>query len=452
MKTSYDVKLWKRYKYVGKNVTSYHVRWVVAKEPFKEVFSTVALAKSFESRLKSAMAEGIAFDVASGLPVTMLKADESKVGWYEFARDYLEMKWPEASPGHRKSLVDSLIPITVWMLKTQPSERDQKALRAALRCGLNPRRRDEEHPSEIERWLRWVQDNSRRVTELAEPDVLRRLLAALDLKLDGTRAAADTIRLRRTTLGNALDYAVETKVLGENPLTEVRVKKQRTRLQQVDRRSVVNPAQVRKLLGAVGEVNERLQAFFALMYFAALRPEEAANLRKHNLSLPQSGWGELYLEKSAPEIGAEWTDSRTRSEQRSLKHREDGSGRQVPCPPELTQYLHDHLDKFGTAPDGRLFRGRRSGGRISSTVYGRTWAKAREIALTPEQAHSPLGKRPYDLRHAAVSTWLNGGVEATRVAEWAGHSVGVLLRVYAKCLDGGEQAARQRVEQALGRA
>ncbi|WP_233576581.1 hypothetical protein [Saccharopolyspora rhizosphaerae] len=40
-----------------------------------------------------------------------------------------------------------------------------------------------------------------------------------------------------------------------------------------------------------------------------------------------------------------------------------------------------------------------------------------------------------------MSTWLNGGVEATRVAERAGHSVGVPLRVYAKCLDGGEQAA-----------
>ncbi|GHE97294.1 hypothetical protein GCM10017786_32490 [Amycolatopsis deserti] len=61
----------------------------------------------------------------------------------------------------------------------------------------------------------------------------------------------------------------------------------------------------------------------------------------------------------------------------------------------------------------------------------------------------PLGKRPYDLRHAAVSTWLNGGVEATRVAKWAGHSLSVLLRVYAKCLDGGEQAARDRVQRAL---
>ncbi|GAA3809022.1 hypothetical protein [Amycolatopsis tucumanensis] len=48
-----------------------------------------------------------------------------------------------------------------------------------------------------------------------------------------------------------------------------------------------------------------------------------------------------------------------------------------------------------------------------------------------------------------MSTWLNGGVEATRVAKWAGHSLSVLLRVYAKCLDGGEQAARDRVQRAL---
>ena len=49
-----------------------------------------------------------------------------------------------------------------------------------------------------------------------------------------------------------------------------------------------------------------------------------------------------------------------------------------------------------------------------------------------------------------MSTWLNAGVEATRVAERAGHSVAGLLRTYAKYLDGGEQAARDRVETALG--
>ena len=61
-----------------------------------------------------------------------------------------------------------------------------------------------------------------------------------------------------------------------------------------------------------------------------------------------------------------------------------------------------------------------------------------------------MAKRPYDLRHAAVSTGLSAGVPPTQIAEWAGHSVEVLLRVYAKCIDGQDDVARQRIEDALG--
>jgi hypothetical protein len=38
------------------------------------------------------------------------------------------------------------------------------------------------------------------------------------------------------------------------------------------------------------------------------------------------------------------------------------------------------------------------------------------------------------------------------VAERAGHSVEVLLRVYAKCLDEGAAIANRRIEAALGEA
>lgn len=75
---------------------------------------------------------------------------------------------------------------------------------------------------------------------------------------------------------------------------------------------------------------------------------------------------------------------------------------------------------------------------------------ARLLAFTPEVAATPLAATPYSLRHACVSPWLNGGVPAPQVAEWAGHSVEVLLKVYAKCLDGQDAIARRRVTQALG--
>jgi integrase len=72
--------------------------------------------------------------------------------------------------------------------------------------------------------------------------------------------------------------------------------------------------------------------------------------------------------------------------------------------------------------------------------------------LSDEEYRSPLARRPYDLRHACLSTWLNGGVAPTQVAEWAGHSVEILLRVYAKCLEGQDEIAKRRIAAALADA
>jgi len=80
-------------------------------------------------------------------------------------------------------------------------------------------------------------------------------------------------------------------------------------------------------------------------------------------------------------------------------------------------------------------------------IYDHTAARA--LALTPEQVAYPLAARPYDLRHVTVSLWLNGGVAATEVANRAGHSVELLLRVYAKCIDGGEETTNRRIDEAL---
>lgn len=120
----------------------------------------------------------------------------------------------------------------------------------------------------------------------------------------------------------------------------------------------------------------------------------------------------------------------------------------VPVPPPLVRLIRAHIADHGTTADGRLFRGH-YGGDLSESTYGRTWERARENVFTAAQMASSLAKRPYDLRHACVSTWLKAGTEPKRVAEWAGHSVNVLLRIYTLCLDGWEHEARQRIQRTL---
>lgn len=72
------------------------------------------------------------------------------------------------------------------------------------------------------------------------------------------------------------------------------------------------------------------------------------------------------------------------------------------------QLLRWHIERFGVTEDGRLFRGAISGEPINATVYTDAWDRARKLGLSPEQYDSLLGEDPYDLRHAAVSTWLAG--------------------------------------------
>jgi integrase len=47
-------------------------------------------------------------------------------------------------------------------------------------------------------------------------------------------------------------------------------------------------------------------------------------------------------------------------------------------------------------------------------------------------------RRPYDLRHWGITWRLNSGVPPTEIAAWAGHSVEMQLRVYARCVAGLE--------------
>jgi integrase len=316
---------------------------------------------------------------------------------------------------------------------------------------LPPTTRDGELSQAERQTGEWLLRQSRPLVELAEPAAVRDVLDAMASKLDGTTVAATVYRRKRSVLFNLLSYAVERELLADNPLT--RVKRATPKMiDQVDPRVVANPTQVRELLSAVTYVGQRnrdrgahLHAFFATVYYSAARPAEVLALRETDCKLPDTGWGELALGESRPAAGKRWTDSGEVHDRRGLKHRGVKDVRIVPIPPVLVDILRHHLDTYGPGSEGRLFRSP-NGGAVGSSTYYRVWAQARTYALTPTQVVSPLAGRPYDLRHAAVSLWLNGGVPATEVAERAGHSVDVLLRVYAKCIDGQRDQINKTID------
>ena len=458
MKT-YKVRIWKLYKNRAGNP---EVRWATDGRRHSRSFANVPLAESFRSELISAQRGGEAFEVDSGLPVSMTRKRKAAVTWFDHAVEYAAMKWPDSAPNSRRNRADALATITPALTRKVAGAPAAQLLRDALYgWAFSPSPRRSEPSPEVERALRWARKASVTVEDLVEdPDLVRAALRAISQRQDGTPAAATTFRRKRMVFNNALRYACERKLTLANPLSLVQWKSPEV-ADEVDRRVVVNPKQFRQLLQAVRVQNggrrtphdgkprgEHLVAFFGCLYYAALRPAEAVDLRVSSCTLPDEGWGSLQLGSSNPRAGERFTDTGDARQRRQLKWRARGAVRTVPIPPKLVRLLREHVDEFGTAEDGRLFRAVR-GGVLPEKEYGDIWRKARKKALTAAQVASPLAARPYDLRHAGVSLWLRSGVDPTEVARRAGHSVDVLLRIYASVLDDTEKEANRRIEDAL---
>jgi integrase len=447
--SSYNVKVYDLRAHPGRPGRPWRLRWLVEGKRFERRYATKALADSFRSDLMQAMRSGEAFDEQTGLPHSEMRA-RTRLTWYEHARAYAEMKWPRAAAKSRKSMVEALETVTTALVVGGKSYGDETGLRRALFWAFKPTPRDTPVPAEHVGPLEWIARNSLPLVSLADSDTVRLALNACARKLDGLPAAATTTSRKRAVLYNALGYAVERDLLDYNPVDKVQWTAPDV-AQRVDRRVVAGTAQVERLFAAVPTVHRnggRFVAFFGCLYYAGMRPSEAASLHEGDCSLPRTGWGRLVLVESAPPAGTSWTDDGEVRQVRGLKHRAEVEPRHVPIPPDLVRLLREHIATYGTASDGRLFQSA-TGGYPASAIYSAIWKKARAAVLSPAQVASPLAGRPYDLRHAAVTLWLNGGVPAPEIAARVGHGVEVLLRVYAGCIDGDESMVNRRIDEAL---
>ncbi|MGW6567034.1 tyrosine-type recombinase/integrase [Streptomyces sp. NPDC054975] len=456
---TYDVRIWGIRKRVSKTAP-FQLRWIVGGKVSQAPFATFTLADGRRAQLKDAIRKGEQFDVETGLPASELRQANSPT-WFAHARAYACMKWPDAAAKHRVGIAEALAAVTSVLVKKASGAPDPKVMRLALRqwafqAAKSPEgtwvsRMDvEEPPEDAARALKWVADHSIQVSEVAESENLRKALATLSHLLNGKRAAENTTLRKRSVLSNALRYAVERDLLPKNPLTSLDWTPPKTD-DEVDFQYVPDRELASRLLEAVraqGGRGEHLYAFFGCMYYAAMRPSEVAALAKSHCKLPPEGWGELVLRRSRPEVGSSWTDDGKPYDDRGLKRRARRSTRSVPIPPVLVRMLRTHLDTYGVAPDGRLFRAV-EGGRVASNEYTAIWEEARRVALPPEDVGTPLADVPYALRKACISLWIKAGVDPMEVARRAGHSLAVLWKFYAKILKGEQGAANHLIDRVL---
>lgn len=402
----------------------------------------------------SAAERGGPFDIYAEILIAEPANVAAEPRWYDHAVAFIDMKWPTLQPGSRRTIATALATVTLALTDDEHTPDRELCFKALLNWSFNRTARAAGGPpAKYAAAVAWLRAHSLKVNALNNPLTLRSVYDATLIGPDGQPYAVATHRNKMKALSGAIRYAIELDLLERNPLERLSTPPPR-KPATVDRRVVVNPDQARSLIAAVAQVGgtgPRYAAFFATIYFAGLRPSEVLALRVQDCILPEQGWGELCFAESAPYVGAAWTDDGTNGPRKALKHRDASESRTVPAHPELVAHLRNHLQRFGTAEDGRLFV-RENGGDIRYGSFAGIWTRARKAALTDAQFESPLGKRPYDLRHACVSTWLNAGVAAPQVAEWAGHSVQILLSTYAKCVDGQQDKDLQRIAEALAPA
>ncbi|MEW2303921.1 hypothetical protein AB0958_28815 [Streptomyces sp. NPDC006655] len=260
---------------------------------------------------------GEAFEIESGLPESEVRAAaetaeaadaEPPLRWFEFCRKYVAGRWRTSAAKTREGMADGLAAVTLAMVKRDDATPENESLRLALRWGIVSANEGEDPPAELKAAYEWVTTTDRPLGDLADAEVFEDVLYRVSYKLDGTPAAGDTYKPRRRALNAALEHAVATGELPENPLQRIRRKRVGAN-DVVDPRVLVNAAQARQLLTSVSCIGSwdrcrgrRLVAFYAVLYSAGLRPAEAVGLRRSDCHLPETGWGTPTLRETRPRL------------------------------------------------------------------------------------------------------------------------------------------------------
>lgn len=417
----------------------YRVKWRIDGRDRTRSFKTRAEADRLRAGLLAAVERGDRFDPSTGEPEGWTVAP---LTWFEWSQQWLEVKWQQWAGNSRRSAVESLVAITPLMTRAGAAEPPEDLAGWLRMHGYLPGAPEWRQPHP---WLR------RWSVPLAEisPELLERVLTAVSTRRDGRPASAEVSRRRKNALGAGLRAAVRRGLLAENPMERI---EWRTPERSISVDVATLPAfsdvcEIVDLVAARTTGSARYAALFASVGMAGLRPSEAIGLDVDDLELPSTGWGHARLRGATTSPGVRYSTSGEVRERKALKQRAEGTIREVPLPAELVRRLHGHLDRFPPV-DGVVFANG-SGKPATSTNYTPAWGRARR-QLWPD-GHPLAGTVVYDLRHSAATTMLRAHVPPAEVARRLGHSVDVLLRIYAGVFEDERDRSNALIDAELDR-
>jgi integrase len=168
-------------------------------------------------------------------------------------------------------------------------------------------------------------------------------------------------------------------------------------------------AEVSKVLGGFKAQESHYHEFAAFLFNTACRIGEGAALRWSSVN-PGSVW-----------IGASITGEFSRASTKT------GSARTVLLSPAVASMLAERRSRVNPKPDDFVFPNE-EGKAIDHNVYRYKWKKVLKSAGVPY-------RKPYISRHTAISHALENGAAPIDIAAQSGHSLDVLLKVYAHVIE-----------------
>jgi integrase len=243
-------------------------------------------------------------------------------------------------------------------------------------------------------------------------------------QLSGSGRAPATVQKAGQILGKIMRAAVDAELISRNPVERVAF----PRVERVEMRHLT----ARELTKLANTIDDRYRAWVLVAGYGGLRAAELFGLRRHRVDLVR---GTVDVAEICVEVSGHhhFGPPKTRAGRRV-----------VPLPGFVVAELAEHLERVDVAPKGLVFPAPKGGPVRLSLFRRRTWQPAVEAA-----GLSPL--RIHDLRHTAISLWIEVGASPKGIAVRAGHtSTSVVLDRYGHLLPDSSERVTAALD-ALGR-